>query len=188
MLLHFIFVIKKEDLGKRETEFEYITQMAEFFKVWIKKNFAKEFTVKCDQLTTTPRSILQKLDTHTLIQDHSERGKDIFHFYLCHFRPLWTDCTCEGYSAENFGMVYWNKPKNEKDTIFLAERNCTVISHEITHELLRQAGHKKYMEEVHERWTQHTISDLPFEAYGKNFEITNDKPMFLTMNVSNLPH
>ena len=187
MLLHFIFVIKEEDLGKRETEFEYIKQMAEFFKVWIKKNFSKEFTIKCDQMTSAPRSILQKLDTHTLIQDHRKRGKDIFHFYLSHFRPLWTDCTCEGYSAENFGMVYWNRPKNENDTIFLAERNCTVISHEIAHELLRQTGRKKYMEEVHQIWTKHTISDLPFEAYGKNFEITNDKPMFLTMRVSSLP-
>ena len=111
MLLHFIFVIKEEDLGKRDKEFEYIEKMSKFYQIWIKKNFSKEFDVKCDQLTTKPRSLLQKLDTHTLLKDHTQRGEEIYHFYLCHFRPLWTDCTCEGYSAENFGMIYWNMPK-----------------------------------------------------------------------------
>ena len=37
MLLHFIFVIKENDLGKRDKEFEYVTQMSQFYKEWIKK-------------------------------------------------------------------------------------------------------------------------------------------------------
>jgi hypothetical protein len=40
MLLHFIFVIKEEDLLKRKKEFDYIKQMANFFKKWIKENFS----------------------------------------------------------------------------------------------------------------------------------------------------
>ena len=45
MLLHFIFVIKESDLGKRDKEFEYVKQMSQFFKKWILKNFSKDFDV-----------------------------------------------------------------------------------------------------------------------------------------------
>ena len=40
MLLHFIFVIKEEDLLHRKEEFEYIKSMAKFFQKWIKENFS----------------------------------------------------------------------------------------------------------------------------------------------------
>ena len=56
MLLHFIFVIKESDLGKRDQEFEYVQQMSEFFKTWILKNFSKEFDVKSDILITKKTS------------------------------------------------------------------------------------------------------------------------------------
>ena len=36
MLLHFIFVIKEEDLPHRKDEFEYVKSMAKFFQKWIK--------------------------------------------------------------------------------------------------------------------------------------------------------
>jgi len=94
MLLHFIFVIKDSDLGKRNKEFDYVKQMSQFYKVWIKNNFAKDFDVQCDEMITKPRGLFNKLDTTTLLKDHRERGEDIYHFYLCHFRPLWIDCTC----------------------------------------------------------------------------------------------
>jgi len=55
--------------------------------------------MQCDEMITTPRSILQRLDTHTLIRDHEQRGKDTYHFHRTHFKPWWTDCTCEGYHA-----------------------------------------------------------------------------------------
>ena len=106
MILHFIFVVKEEDLEKRKPEFEYIQKMSQFYRVWIKEKFGKDFEIQCDELITKPRSILQRLDTHTLIRDHQQRGKDIYHFYLTHFKPLWTDCTCDGYHAENFGILY----------------------------------------------------------------------------------
>ena len=107
MLLHFIFVVKEEDLEKKKNEFEYVKKMAQFYKKWINENFGIDYEIKCDELITKPRSIFQRLDTHTLVRDHEQRGKDTYHFYLTHFKPLWTDCTCEGYHAENFGMIFW---------------------------------------------------------------------------------
>lgn len=186
MILHFIFVVKEEDLEKRKPEFEYVKHMGSFFKVWIKEKFGKDFDVQCDELITKPRSLFQKLDTHTLLQDHQQRGPQIFHFYLCHFKPLWTDCTCEGYQAENFGMVWWQPPKDNLDTLFLAEKNCTTVSHVLAHELLRTSGHKKFREAVHDVWTKHFYDQLDFEQYGTNFEKTDGKPMFLTIDTSTL--
>ncbi len=52
MLLHFIFVIKESDLGKRDKEFEYVQQLSQFFKTWITKNFSKEFDVQSDVMIT----------------------------------------------------------------------------------------------------------------------------------------
>ena len=182
MLLHFIFVIKDKELGQRELEFEYIKKMAEFFKTWIKKKFSLDFDIQCDQMITKPRIILQRLDTHSLLKDHRERGEDVYHFYLCHFRPLWTDCTCEGYHAENFGMIKWVTPPNHDDTLFLAEKNCAVVSHEIAHELLRQSGYKRFIEDVHEVWGKHLFGDFQFEQYGEDFELTSKKPSFLTLD------
>ena len=95
MLLHFIFVIKEQDLGKRDKEFDYIKQMSKFYKQWIKNNFSIDYDIKCDEMITKPNSLFQILDSHQLVRDHRERGEDIYHFYLSHFRPLWTDCTCE---------------------------------------------------------------------------------------------
>lgn len=184
MLLHFIFVIKEEDLQKRKTEYEYVKLMAGFFKVWIKRHFSKEFEIQTDEMITKPRSIFQRLDIHTLVQDHRKRGQEIYHFYLCHFRPFFTDCTCEGYHAENFGMVWWQQPKKQDDILFLAEKNCTTVSHELAHELLRQGGYKRYIEDVHDVWTKHFYNALPFEQYGKNYDKTNEKPMFLTLDMS----
>ena len=84
MLLHFIFVIKDKDLGLRAAEFEYIKKMAQFFKSWTKTKFSIDFDIQCDEMITKPRIILQRLDTHSLLKDHAERGSDIYHFYLCH--------------------------------------------------------------------------------------------------------
>lgn len=184
MILHFIFVVKDGDLGKRKKEFDYVQHMGQFYKVWIKKSFSKEVDVKCDEMITKPRSILQKLDTYALLGDHRERGEDIYHFYLCHFRPFWTDCTCEGYHAENFGMTWWQVPKNEDDILFLAQNNCNVVSHEIAHEFLRQSGKKNYVDIVHDVWTRHYFDNLPFEQYGKNFKKTHNKPYFKTIDTT----
>jgi hypothetical protein len=186
MILHFIFVIKEEDRDKRQFEFEYIKKMGEFYKRWIKEKFGKDYEIQCDELITKPRGILQRLDTHTLLRDHQQRGTDVYHFYLTHFKPWWTDCPCEGYHAENFGMVFWQRPKEPNDTLFLAEKNCTTVSHELLHELLRISRHKKFIQAVHDVWTKHLFEQLEFEQFGEDFQKTNDKPMFLTMDTSQL--
>jgi len=185
MLLHFIFVEKESDVENRKNEFEYVKKMAEFYKVWIKKKFSKEIQVKCDEMITKPRRLLDRIDIPTLVRDHRERGEDVFHFYLCNFRPIWTDCTCEGYHAENFCMIWWQPPKTHDDLIpFLAEKNCTTVSHEITHEMLRQRNYKRYVDDVHDVWTRHFFDNLAFERYDKNFQKTSGKPYFLTLNTS----
>jgi hypothetical protein len=186
MILHFIFVVPEEDREKRQFEYEYVKKMSQFYKVWLKEKFGKDYEIQCDEMITTPRSIFQRLDTHILIRDHEQRGKDIYHFYLTHFKPWWTDCTCEGYHAENFGMVFWQTPKEPNDTLFLAEKNCTTVSHELTHEMLRIAGHKKFIHDVHDVWTKHFYEQLEFDQYGEDFQKTDGKPMFLTMNTSQL--
>jgi len=187
MILHFIFVVKEEDREKRQFEFEYIKKMSQFYKVWIKEKFGRDYEIQCDELITKPRSVFQRLDTHTLVRDHEQRGNDIYHFYLTHFRPFWTDCAgCEGYHAENFGMVLWQPLKESNNTLFLAEKNCTTVCHELLHELLRLAKHKKFIEEVHDIWTKHLFEQLEFEQYGNDFQKTDGKPMFLTMDTSQL--
>ena len=187
MILHFIFVVKEEDREKRQFEYEYVQKMSQFYKVWIKEKFGKDYEIQCDEMITKPRSFFQRLDTHTLLRDHEQRGKDIYHFYLTHFRPFWTDCAgCEGYHAENFGMVCWQPFKESNDILFLAEKNCTTVSHELLHELLRISKHKKFIQEVHDIWTKHLFEQLEFEQYGEDFQKTDGKPMFLTMDTSEL--
>jgi len=187
MILHFIFVVKEEDREKRQFEYEYVQKMSQFYKVWIKEKFGKDYEIQCDEMITKPRSFFQRLDTPTLLRDHEQRGKDIYHFYLTHFRPFWTDCAgCEGYHAENFGMVCWQPFKESNDILFLAEKNCTTVSHELLHELLRISKHKKFIQEVHDIWTKHLFEQLEFEQYGEDFQKTDGKPMFLTMDTSEL--
>ena len=39
MLLHFIFLVKEEELESRRWEFEYVQKMAKFYKTWIENVF-----------------------------------------------------------------------------------------------------------------------------------------------------
>ncbi len=184
MLLHFVFVINRDDLGKRDSEFEYVKSMAQFYKKWIKDVFSEDVDIQCDVMATGKASLLRKIDISALLEDHRNRGTDIFHFYLSHFRPLWTDCTCEGYYAENFGMTLWQKPKDQNDILFLAEKNCTIVSHELSHVFLMKKNPKKQAEAIHDVWTQHTFNALQFEHYDKNFEKTKDAPYFMTIDTA----
>ena len=183
MLVHFIFVVKKEDLEKRTWEFEYIIQMAQFYKIWIEKTFAKKIEVQADQMPVTT-SLFNRINMGSLLNDHRKRGESIYHFYLTYFRPLWTDCTCEGYHAENFSMVWWQSVAKKDDFLFMAEKNCTVVSHELAHEFLRQASNENYVELVHEIWTKHLFASLPFEYYDNAFKKTDVPTTFSTINTS----
>ncbi|MEK9682452.1 MAG: hypothetical protein VW081_06155 [Nitrosopumilus sp.] len=186
MILHFIFLVKEEEREKRQFEYEYVKKMAQFFKVWIKEKFGKDYEIQCDEMITKPTNIFQRIDTNTLLRDHEQRGKDIYHFYLTHFRPLWTDSTCEGYHGENFGMVIWQHPKEDNNELFLAEKNCTAVSNIILNEQMRQMGRKKHTREINDIWTKHLFEQLEFEQYDENFQKTNGKPTFLTMDTREL--
>jgi hypothetical protein len=184
MLLHFVFVINRDDLGKRDFEFEYVKQMAQFYKKWIKDVFSQDVDIQCDEMITGKASVLRGIDTSALLDDHRRRGTDTFHFYLSHFRPLWTDCNCEGYYAENFAMTLWQKPKNEDDVLFLAEKNCAIVSHELAHVFLMKKKFKKHAETIHDAWSRHIFNDLQFEHYEKNFEKTKGNPYFMTIDTT----
>ena len=131
-----------------------------------------------------PGRLFNRVDVNSLLADHRKRGENIYHFYLCYFRPLWTDCTCEGYHAENFGMIWWQQSPKRDDVSFLAEKNCTKVSHELTHEFLRQSGNKKYVEIVHDIWDKHLFASLPFEYYSDTFTKTTKLSTFSTLDTS----
>lgn len=187
--LHFIFLIRDSEMPDRRGEFEYVQAMSSFFEHWIREVFGVRFEVLCDMMVSGRRSILQRPDIHTLVEDHRERGSDVYHFYLTYFRPLWTDCTCDGYHAENFGMVWWQRPPGGPDAPslqFMAERNCTAVSHVLAHEILRQKGHSRYVPAVHDIWTRHHYSDLRFVGYGRDHKRSDRSPAFLVMDTADL--
>ncbi len=185
MLLHFIFLVTKDDLESRTEEFEYVQQMALFYKKWLKDMFSVDVQVQSDQMIVPKQSLIRRLDTAVLVEDHKSRGPDVFHFYLSNFRPMWTDCTCEGYYAENFAMILWVKPKDD-NILLTCQKNCTVVSHELSHEILRQKKFKKQYELVHDIWSKHLFKDLPFAQYGKNFEPNTSQPYFMTLDATEL--
>lgn len=187
MLLHFIFVVEEGDVEARRQEFGYVEEMAKFFGRWTREKFSRRFEIRSDIMAARPRGVLRRLDTHALVDDHRSRGEGVYHFYLAHFRPMWTDCTCDGYHAENFGMVWWQRPGSGGDELFLAEKNCTVVSHEIAHEVLRQNGVGRFVPLVHDVWTRHFHAGLEFERYGADFGPSAGRPKFMTIDTAGLP-
>lgn len=186
MLLHFIFVVKEEELEQRKWEFEYVEKMAKFYKTWIEKTFSIKVEIQADEMIVRTTGRFRIVDTPTLLDDHSSRGNDIFHFYLTYFRPIWTDCTCEGYFADNFGMVQWGKSPQKEDLQYLMEVNCPKVSHELAHEFLRQTGYKNYKEIVHDIWDKHLFASLPYEYYDVNHKQTEKDALFATIDTSSL--
>jgi len=64
-------------------------------------------------------------------------------------------------------------------TKFYADKNCTRVSHVLTHEILRMKGkpRKVYFDEVHELWDKHMYDLLPFQYYNNKFErVSNNNP------------
>ncbi|KFI21166.1 hypothetical protein HW44_16880, partial [Nitrosococcus oceani] len=72
MLLHFIFVVKEEDLDKRKWEFEYVTKMAQFYKVWIEKTFSQKVEVQADEMIVKSGGRFRIVDTPALLEDHAD--------------------------------------------------------------------------------------------------------------------
>jgi len=186
VLLHFIFLVKEEELEQRRWEFEYVQKMAQFYKTWIEKTFSKTVEVQSDEMIAKSGGRFRIVDTPALLLDHESRGTDVFHFYLTYFRPIWTDCTCEGYFADNFGMVQWSKSPQKDDVNYLMEVNCPKVSHELAHELLRQKGYKNYKELVHDIWDKHLFASVSYEHYDSNFSQTEKDALFATMDMSSI--
>jgi len=164
-----------------------VQKMAQFYKIWIEKTFSRTVEIQADEMIVKTSGRFRIVDTPTLLLDHESRGKDIFHFYLTYFRPIWTDCTCEGYFADNFGMVQWTKSPQRDDIAYLMQTNCPKVSHELTHEFLRQAGFKNYKEIVHEIWDKHIFGLIPYEHYDSNYSKTENNTLFATLDTSSLP-
>ena len=181
MDLHFILLVEPGAEAARAAEFAYVQDMARFFAHWARSEFSQDLDPKSDMMAVPPRGPLRRLDTHELLDDHRSRGRGTYHFYLANFRPFWTDCTCEGYHAENFGMVWWRRSDDER---VLAEKNCTAVSHEMAHELLRRRG-AKARDPVHDVWTRHFYDGLPFCGYD-SAHARSKEPRFLTLDAGEL--
>lgn len=181
MLIHFILLADRGGEAARAAELEYVRDMAGFLAGWAGSEFSEKLEPRSDLMSVPPRGRLRRLDTHDLLEDHRARGGGAYRFYLANFRPFWTDCTCEGYHAENFGMVAWRR---SADPRVLAE-NCAAVSHEMAHELLRRRGVRGHRDLVHDVWTRHFYDGLPLRGYGPD-RAPSDDPKFLTLDAREL--
>lgn len=180
--LFFIYVAKEEEWKERESQdWTYVSSMVRFFNWWTKRSFGISFTIDADILPVIPGRLFDRMSLGYLTRDHKERGPSIYHFYLAYFKPFWTDCKLEGYSAENFSMVYWKRPESGvmgyDRAKFFAENNCARISHLLAHENLRLLGksRKVYFSLVHDLWENHVDGRTPFVYYNEKFaQVTKD--------------
>lgn len=191
--LFFIYVAKNSEWKKlHDEDWDYVSAMTRFYHWWIKRNFGLNFSVDVDILPVITGKIFDRMSLAYLLRDHDERGKLVFHFYLSYFKPFWTDCDTEGYSSDNFGMVFWDRPKKNLLSIqrekFFADNNCARISHVLVHELLRASGRpkKEYFNNVHDVWNQHLHKNLPFSYYDEKFKKVSNKGnyRFVTIDVT----
>jgi len=193
--LFFIYVAKNEEWQQRQKDdWDYVYSMARFYHWWIKHYFHMDFTVDADILPVIPGKLFDRMSVNYLVRDHNQRGKTIHHFYLAYFRPFWTDCQTEGYSSENFGMIYWRRPDTISSDIqcakFFADTNCAKVSHVLSHELMRIKGKKRkeYFDMIHDLWNRHVYKDLSYNYYNERFiRVSQGSPYrFATLDISQL--
>jgi len=193
--LFFIYVAKNEEWQQRQKDdWDYVYSMARFYHWWIKHYFHMDFTVDADILPVIPGKLFDRMSVNYLVRDHNQRGKTIHHFYLAYFRPFWTDCQTEGYSSENFGMIYWRRPDTISSDIqcakFFADTNCAKVSHVLSHELMRIKGKKRkeYFDTIHDLWNRHVYKDLSYNYFNERFnKVSQGSPYrFATLDISQL--
>lgn len=193
--LYFIYVAKNEDwLLRQKEDWDYVFLMSRFFQKWIKKSFDIRLPVSADILPVIPGRIFDRMSVSYLSRDHSARGKSTYHFYLAYFKPLWTDCQTEGYSSDNFGMVYWDRPKgglsNAERIKYFADRNCLKISHLLAHELMRMLGRprKLYFDEVHKLYQKHVDGKFPVMHFSERFDpvLKGESYHFATIDIKKI--
>ncbi len=175
--LFFIYVAKKNEWEKMQAEdWGYISAMVRFYHWWIRRYFDISLPVDADILPVVPGLVFDRMSVAYLIRDHSERSKDVYHFYLSYFKPFFTDCNTEGYTAGNIGISWWQRPKESisetKRYAFYADNNCPRVSHVLAHELIRLQGKtkKNFLGKVHELWDKHTSGILPYLYFDSQFK------------------
>ena len=193
--LFFIYVAKNKEWQKRQQEdWEYVASMSRFFKWWARRYFDVELRVEADILPVVTGNFFDRMSLAYLIRDHSERGNNIYHFYLAYFKPFWTDCNTEGYTSENLGIAWWQRQDDSTSEIkrykFYADNNCPRVSHVLTHEFLRMKGKTKkdYFGNVHDLWDKHLYKDMPFLYFDGQFKQVRkgDSYQFVTIDPSEL--
>jgi hypothetical protein len=193
--LFFIYVAKNKEWQQRQQEdWGYVSSMSRFFKWWAQRYFDVELPVEADILPVIPGKLFDRMSLAYLVRDHSERGNDIYHFYLAYFKPFWTDCNTEGYTAENIGIAWWQRPESDTSEIeryaFYADNNCPRVSHVLAHELLRMKGKTKkdYFGKVHDLWDKHVYNDKPFLYFDSRFKRVrkDDSYRFVTLDPAEL--
>ena len=175
--LFFIYVANNREWQQRHREdWGYVAPMSRFFKWWARRFFDIELRVEADVLPVVPGKVFDRMSLAYLIRDHSERGDSTYHFYLAYFKPLWTDCNTEGYTAENLGIVWWERPDEGVSEIkryaFYADKNCPRVSHILAHEFLRLKGmtKKNYFGKVHDLWDSHVHKNKSFLYFDSQFK------------------
>jgi hypothetical protein len=179
--LFFVYVAKEKEWQQMEQEdWAYVSSMARFLKWWARRYFDTYLGVQADILPVVPGKLFDRMSVAYLVRDHSERGKDTFHFYLSYFKPLFTDCNTEGYTAPSLGIAWWQRPSERMDETarhrFYADKNCPRVSHVLAHELLRMNGKTKkdFFGKVHELWDKHLHKHKPFLCFDSQFKrVTN---------------
>lgn len=193
--IFFIYVAKDKEWQQRQKEdWDYVHSMSRFFKWWAQRYFDIKLPVMADILPVVPGKLFDRMSLAYLLRDHSERGNDIYHFYLAYFKPFWTDCNTEGYSAENIGMTWWERPDDVSSETrryaFFADRNCPRVSHILAHGLLWLKGKPKkdYFSNVHDLWDSHVYKDQPFLYFDSQFKRVRreDSYHFVTIDPSQL--
>jgi hypothetical protein len=193
--LFFIYVAKEKEWQERQKDdWVYVSSMARFFKWWARRYFDISLPVQADILPVVTGKLFDRMSVAYLIRDHTERGKDTFHFYLAYFKPLFTDCNTEGYTAPSLGIAWWQRPSENMSEIrrngFFADKNCPRVSHVLAHELLRMKGKTKkdFFGKVHELWDRHIHNDKPLLYFDNQFKrvSSDDSYRFVTINPDEL--
>jgi hypothetical protein len=193
--IFFIYVAKASEWQQRQQEdWDYVSSMARFFKWWAQRYFDIKIPVNADILPVIPGKLFDRMSLAYLLRDHAERGEFTYHFYLSYFKPFWTDCNTEGYTAENIGVSWWQRPDDLSSeparNTFYADNNCPRASHLLAHELLRMKGKAKkdYFGKVHDVWDEHVYKDKPFLYFDSHFKrVRKDGPYrFVTIDPAEL--
>jgi hypothetical protein len=192
--LFFIYVAKNDEWQRLQAEdWSYVSSMSRFFKWWSRRFFDVEIPVEADILPVIPGRLFDRMSLAYLIRDHEDRGTNVLHMYLAYFKPFWTDCNTEGYTAKNLGILWWQRsdkdPGVDMATIF-AEKNCARVSHILSHELLRMQGKskKQYFTSVHDLWDDHLYGNRPFLYFDSQFKRVNKESSyrFVTLDPAGL--